>query len=51
MKIIDLDKVHERAYLACLEEWEKEMIENRHIKEAWLNNMQNKGLHVKDQLN
>jgi len=47
MKIIDLDKDHESEYLACLEEWDKEMIENRYIKEAWLHKMQKKGLRTK----
>jgi GNAT superfamily N-acetyltransferase len=51
MKIVDLDKAHERAYLVCLEEWDKEMMENRHIKETWLHIMQKKGLRAKVSLN
>lgn len=47
MKIIDLEKVHERPYLVCLEEWNKEMMENKHIKEAWLRSMQEKSLRAK----
>lgn len=47
MKIIDLTEEHKSSYMACLEDWSKEIQDVSHVKETWYNKMKDKGLRVK----
>jgi GNAT superfamily N-acetyltransferase len=51
MKIINLIKKIEPLYYVCLEDWNKDLIEVKSIKEKWVEQMKEKGLHVKIALN
>ncbi|MDP8206845.1 MAG: GNAT family N-acetyltransferase [Candidatus Electryonea clarkiae] len=47
MQIIDLTEEHEALYFLCLEDWSDEMKESGNRKEAWYNQIKDKGLRVK----
>jgi hypothetical protein len=45
--VVDLSKEHEDLYLVCLEEWNDDLKEAKHIKTAWYQRMKELGLRVK----